>query len=239
MYLKGDNPHQAVMIVYECIWFSHISNLHNMRHLCTLAMFHTQHANSLLLLIHVQVQCDLAMIRNTCVNICSLNCLNLFLKYKNWLDLFNACVCVCVYVCVFGSMNVLHLCWVEFWELNMLFGSLVELLACCIYFLVFLPPWKTPFLQAWQLLDKSSKDSFLSSLSFSFLDPQHILSPLRNFPVLFAFSIAFQQLLDPSRFLGFFSVEPRQLLDPSRFLGSYSTAFSIHQAKFLCSLSAR
>ena len=75
-----------------------------------------------------------------------------------------------VCVCVFGSMNALHLCWVEFWELNMLFGSLVELLACCIYFLVFLPPWKTPFLQAWQLLDKSSKDSFLSSLSFSFLN---------------------------------------------------------------------
>ena len=44
--------------------------------------FHTQHANSLLLLIHVQIQCDLAITRNTCVNICSLNCLNLFLKYK-------------------------------------------------------------------------------------------------------------------------------------------------------------
>ena len=36
MYLEGD---QAVMIVYECMWFSHISNRHNMRHLCTLAMF--------------------------------------------------------------------------------------------------------------------------------------------------------------------------------------------------------
>ena len=42
----------------------------------------TQHANSLLLLIHVQVQYDLAITRNTCVNVCSLNCLNLFLKYK-------------------------------------------------------------------------------------------------------------------------------------------------------------
>ena len=47
-----------------------------------LQCFHTQHANSLLLLIHVQIQCDLAITRNTCVNICSLNCLNLFLKYK-------------------------------------------------------------------------------------------------------------------------------------------------------------
>ena len=44
--------------------------------------FYTQHTNSLLFLIHVQVQCDLAITRNTCVNIYSLNCLNLFLKYK-------------------------------------------------------------------------------------------------------------------------------------------------------------
>ena len=34
-----------------------------------LPCFHTQHANSLLLLIHVQVQCDLAITRNTCVNV--------------------------------------------------------------------------------------------------------------------------------------------------------------------------
>ena len=47
-----------------------------------LRCFHTQHANFLLLLIHMQVQCDLAITRNTCVNICSLNYLNLFLKYK-------------------------------------------------------------------------------------------------------------------------------------------------------------
>ena len=39
MYLEGDSPHQAVMIVCEWNWFSHISNRHNMRHLCTLAMF--------------------------------------------------------------------------------------------------------------------------------------------------------------------------------------------------------
>ena len=47
-----------------------------------LLCFHTQHANSLLLLMHVQVQCDLTITRNICVNVCSLNCLNLFLKYK-------------------------------------------------------------------------------------------------------------------------------------------------------------
>ena len=43
MYLKCDSPHQAVMIVCECIWFSLVLNLHNMRHLSTLTMFHTQH----------------------------------------------------------------------------------------------------------------------------------------------------------------------------------------------------
>ena len=39
MYLEGDSPPQTVMIVRECIWFSHISNCHNMRHLCNHAMF--------------------------------------------------------------------------------------------------------------------------------------------------------------------------------------------------------
>ena len=39
MYLEGDSPHQAVMTMCEWNWFSHISNLHNMRHLFTLAMF--------------------------------------------------------------------------------------------------------------------------------------------------------------------------------------------------------
>ena len=39
MSLKGDSPHQVVMIMYECIWISYISNRHNMRHLCTFAMF--------------------------------------------------------------------------------------------------------------------------------------------------------------------------------------------------------
>ena len=39
MYLEGDSPHKAIMIVRELNWFSHISNCYNMRHLCTLAMF--------------------------------------------------------------------------------------------------------------------------------------------------------------------------------------------------------
>ena len=57
MYLEGNSPH--------------------------LAMFFTHNTqNYLLLLIHMQVQCDLAITKNTCVNVCSLNCLDLFLKYK-------------------------------------------------------------------------------------------------------------------------------------------------------------
>ena len=39
MYLKDDSPHQTIMIMCKCICFSHISNCHNMRHLCTFAMF--------------------------------------------------------------------------------------------------------------------------------------------------------------------------------------------------------
>ena len=47
-----------------------------------LLCFHTQYAYSLLPLIHVQVQCVLAITRDTCVNTYLLNYLNLFLKYK-------------------------------------------------------------------------------------------------------------------------------------------------------------
>ena len=45
MYLKGDSPHQAVMIVCELKRFSYISNRHNMytlMHSCDI--LHTQHA---------------------------------------------------------------------------------------------------------------------------------------------------------------------------------------------------
>ena len=78
MYLEGDSPHQVVMIVCELKRFSHIS-----KHLCNLAIFFTHNTQySLLFLIHVQIQCDLAITSFTCVNVCSLNCLDLFLKYK-------------------------------------------------------------------------------------------------------------------------------------------------------------
>ena len=45
MYLKGDSPHQIVMIVCELKWFSQISNRHNMYTLMqSCDVFHTQHA---------------------------------------------------------------------------------------------------------------------------------------------------------------------------------------------------
>ena len=42
MYLKGDSPHQAVMIVCELEWFSHISNHYNIYTLMQFCnVFHT------------------------------------------------------------------------------------------------------------------------------------------------------------------------------------------------------
>ena len=42
MYLEGDNPHQAIMIVCELKRFSHISNRHNMyTHIQSCNVFHT------------------------------------------------------------------------------------------------------------------------------------------------------------------------------------------------------
>ena len=78
MYLKGDSPHQAVMIVCELKRFSYISNVITCIYLCNLAMFFTHNTQYFLLfLIHVQIQCDLAITGFTCVNVCSLNYLNL------------------------------------------------------------------------------------------------------------------------------------------------------------------
>ena len=45
IYLKGDSPHQEVMIVCELNRFSYISNRHNMYTLMqSCDVFHTQHA---------------------------------------------------------------------------------------------------------------------------------------------------------------------------------------------------
>ena len=83
MYLEGDSSHQKLWLCVSLNDFLISQIVINCRHLCNLAIFFTHNMQySLLLLIHVQVQCDLAITRNTCVNECSLNCLNLFLKYK-------------------------------------------------------------------------------------------------------------------------------------------------------------
>ena len=78
-----------------------------MRHLCTLALFHTQHANSLTLLIHEQVQCDLTITNDTCINICLLNCFNLFLKNK----IYQTClVCLWIQECFASRVEVWFEC---------------------------------------------------------------------------------------------------------------------------------
>ena len=81
MHLEGDSPHQAVMIVCELKQFSYISNRPNMytfMQSCDVFFFLTHNTQySLLFLIHVQIQCDLAITSFTSVNVCSLNCLNL------------------------------------------------------------------------------------------------------------------------------------------------------------------
>ena len=131
------------------------------RHLRNLVMFFTHNTQySLLLLIHMQVQCDLVITRNTCVNVCSLNYHNLFLKYKIGLTCL---VCVCVR---FG-IYVLNIFLVErcFWEIKILFGSLVKLhvwLHSCIcfsllekLFLINLDNCWTPF-DSWAIYRDSS-----------------------------------------------------------------------------------
>ena len=83
IYLKGDGPHQTVMILYGCNSSSYIITLHIMNYLCFLAkVSHTTDVLFATLDTIIQVQYDLAITRNTCGSICSLNCLNLFLKIK-------------------------------------------------------------------------------------------------------------------------------------------------------------
>ena len=81
MYLKGDSPYQTVMIVCECICSPYIITFHIMIYLYFLAkVSHITHILFTTLDTIVHVQCDLAITRNTCGSIYSLNCLNLFLK---------------------------------------------------------------------------------------------------------------------------------------------------------------
>ena len=127
------------------------------RHLCNLAIFFTHNTQySLQLLIHVHVQCDLAIARFTCVNICSLNCFNFFLKYKIGLTCF-------VYVFVFGIYVLKIVVERWFWELNMLIGSLVELHTWLHSYLCFFLLEKLLLSNLDTFLDTSSTPGYLSS----------------------------------------------------------------------------
>ena len=109
-------------------------------HPCNVFTHNTQ--NFLLLLIHVQVQCDFAITRDTCVDVYSLNCLDLFLKYK----IGQTCL-VCVRV-------LDHECF-AFFLLRDVFESLkfcldlwLSSLLDCIHFCVFFLSLKNCFLSS-------------------------------------------------------------------------------------------
>ena len=70
IYLDSDSPHQVVMIVCELkLIFFHISNRHNTHILCYFWYM-------------CRYKCDLAITRDTCVNVCSLNYLSSFWNIK-------------------------------------------------------------------------------------------------------------------------------------------------------------
>ena len=148
----------------------------------------------LLFLIHVQIQCDLAITSFKCVNVCSLNCLNLVFEIQNWLDLFSVCVCV-----FWRSLCSKFLDWEtilrDYW-VDWIIGWVV----CWIAFIfVFFTSRKT-VLKSW--LDTSSIPCYLSSFLSFFLS---------------AISTPPWYLVDRSRKLPACSIAPRHLVDRSSF----------------------
>ena len=114
MYLECDNAYQTVMIVckLKCLLISQI--VITCIHLCNLAIFFTHNTQySLLLLIHVQVQCDLAITRFTCVNVCVFlgsMCLKFLLRddFESsicWLDPWLSCMLNCIHINVFPFLK--------------------------------------------------------------------------------------------------------------------------------------
>ena len=172
------------------------------------------HKNSLLLLIHVQVQCNLAITRDTCVIVYSLNCLNLFLKYKisqTCLVCVFACACACVCVCVLD-----HECF-AFFLLRDVFKSLtccldlwLSSLLNCIYLYVFFLSLKKCFLSSLaasrQILDRLLSVETLGLLFLKNLITSSIHRAIQNLS---------RQLLD------IFSIHRECLC----LADSYSTAF--------------
>ena len=127
-------------------------------------MFFTHNTQySLLFLIHVQIQCDLAITNFTCVNVWSLNCLNLFLKYKIG---YTCLVCVCVLeILVLKNFKLRDyferfLCWLDHW-----LSCMLDCIHICVFLLL-----KNCFEKlARHLLDTSSIPCYLSSFSSLFL----------------------------------------------------------------------
>ena len=83
LYLESDSSHQTVMIVCELKCFSQISNRHNKYTLMqSCDVFHTQHAIFFAILDTCACRYNVIWSSQgfTCVNVCSLNCLNLFFE---------------------------------------------------------------------------------------------------------------------------------------------------------------
>ena len=129
--------------------------------LANLAMFFTHNTQySLLLLIPVQVQCDLAITRFYMCE-CMYTKLSwpffFFFKYKSWLDFL--CVCMCVF-----GIHVLKIAverW--FWEVHMVFGSLVVLhvwLHSCLCFSLLKKLFSKSLLDTWLSVELPSFVSY-------------------------------------------------------------------------------
>ena len=144
-------------------------------------MFFTHNTQySLLVLIHVQVQCDLAITRNTCVNVCSLNYLNLFLEYK----IGQTCL---VFVC-FGSMCLtLFLLRDDFESLKCYLDLWLSSMFNCIHIFVFLF-FEKLFLSNLNIFLMASRQLSTDKLSIETLQLLFI-----------AFSIALVSQFDPLR----------------------------------------
>ena len=107
MYLEGDGSHQTIMILCECIWSSYIITFHIMIYLNSLAKgSHTTCIFFATFDTIVQVQCDLAITRDTCGSIHFLNFLNMFWN-KIWLDFFSVFF---ISECFASRVEVMFLC---------------------------------------------------------------------------------------------------------------------------------
>ena len=128
IYLKGDSPHQTVMIVCELNWFSHISNHHNMYILMqSCDVFHTQHT----IFFATLYTCAGTMWFGHHKVLHVLLYAHKIVLTSFWnIKLVILVVCVCVCVCVFlGSLCIIFLlrddfeslkCWLDLWLSYML-----------------------------------------------------------------------------------------------------------------------